>query len=218
MRFIEEQMKREDKRVAIVQYKYFFDHVNLETTLHDFSNKVLEVCGDERLSLQDKQTVLTDSLRKHVELLSLEVLEKYIKEIHKDPVLLSMLFKHFSTLPIPCGPDLEIVLKDNCTEIWTIRKMLCALRIISPEEIAFFATSTKSRFGDSLPGWVWMKLTGCESAEDRLEVSDEPPQLEKEVIVFVDCPRSQNGRTSRNFGKTVLAKQNENPGCLVASR
>lgn len=225
MGFIEEQIKGENTRVAIARYRYFFNGVNLETTLFDFSEKVFEVWNDERLSLEDKKMLLTNPLRQHAELLTLDMLEKYVDKIHKDPVLLTMLFKYFSTLPIPCGPDLEIVLESNSVEVWTIRKMLCALRFISPDEMWSFATHAMDRFEDSLPGWMWMKLIACQVAAYPVP----QPVVEKTVVsglshsssvielVFVDPPKGQ-GRAIRNFGKKVLAKQNENPECLVASR
>lgn len=148
----------EDTRVDIVRSKYFFSQVSVETTPMEFSYEVHNVCDNTTLSLEEKQTILTNPVRMHTSLLTEAALVRYIDNVYRDVFLLTMMLKCYSALPIPNDPDMEPQLDHDSLEAWTIAKMICVLERFAPDDLPAFEAQLRKRFGKTLRWWMLDKL------------------------------------------------------------
>lgn len=211
MGILAERIQQHFSVVRVTKIKFFFSVVSVETSPEEFSFWVHRVCEDSEFSIEQKLTLLINTVRTHSNLLTLGALASYQK-LQKDPVLLNKLFDNFEALKPAVGSDLEEYLLDDSEELWIIRTVLAALRKESPDDLPEFARLVLEKFpniaGENEPygfrRYLMNMALNPEPKLDKIPLPIPKPKPAVKEITTIVVPLLQETKTSETKDEISL--------------
>ena len=172
--FFAERIRESHNQVVIDRAMYFFSMANSEADAELFSFNVHLICDNPRLSKDQKVAILVGSVRQHAGKLTASAVKNYLESIEQDVLLIKTLYRHFDELPTPVGAQTEVLLPSCSAEVEITRKVLWAMKVVTPEMRADFARLALKKF-PNFPGrdretgriygfrWYLSKIAGYSS-------------------------------------------------------
>ena len=116
-----------------------------KTTANEFSRKVHRLCDNRIIPGEIKKQILAGSVVRHARLLTAYAVEKYLT-LNPEVLMCKTLYRHFEEVKTPVGSELARVPTSASWEAEVVRKVLKAMKIMTPLKRRDFARLALKRF------------------------------------------------------------------------